>query len=61
MELTWACAVFELLAFCIRWLGIRTAGRECVGACRERIGDVEVERGIELERGKQWETCSKDS
>ena len=61
LELTWACAVFELLAFCIRWLGIRTAGRECVGACRERIGDVEVERGIELERGKQWETCSKDS
>jgi len=31
-----------------------------VGACRERIGEVEVERGIELEGGKQWETYSKD-
>jgi hypothetical protein len=55
LALTWACSVFQLLAFCIRWLGIRTAGRERVGACRERIGEVEVEveRGIELEGGKQ--------
>ncbi|KAH8773325.1 hypothetical protein BGZ57DRAFT_1005308 [Hyaloscypha finlandica] len=61
LALTWACSVFQLLAFCIRWLGIRIAGRESAGACRERIGEVEVERGIELEGGKQWETYSKDS
>jgi hypothetical protein len=61
LALTWACSVFQFSAFCIRWLGIRTVGRETVGACRERIGEVEVERGIELEGGKQWETCSKDS
>ncbi|PMD57410.1 uncharacterized protein K444DRAFT_665763 [Hyaloscypha bicolor E] len=30
LALTWACSVFQFLAFCIRWLGIRTVGREWV-------------------------------
>jgi hypothetical protein len=65
LGLTWCCAVFELLAFCLRWLEIRTGGCEGAGAGASASRDVEVERGIELDGRKgeweRWETSSKDS
>jgi hypothetical protein len=61
LALTWCCAVFELIAFCVRWWEVRTNGRE--RNCRKRTAEVEEgpERGIEMNPGKEWETSSKDS
>jgi len=59
LALTWCCAVVELVAFCLRWWEIRVQGRKC---CK-RTAEVEVgvERGIEINPGKEWEASSGGS
>jgi len=61
LALTWCCAVFELVAFCVRWWEVRTNGSS--RKCRKRVAEVEegLDRGIEMNPGKEWEASSKGS
>jgi hypothetical protein len=59
LALTWCCAVFELIVFCVRWLEVRTYGSQ--RKCCKRVAEVEegLETGIEMSPGK--EASSKGS